>query len=191
MSHSGLNELIRAEKLIEEGKIDKALKLINEFGEKKDLLQYEWISYYTAKSRIATYFWDRYECNKYAEEAYRESQKLENSLLLLDVYMQMATSSNFFHKTKEASKFIKMSEDLLQTLPQDLSTELRKRNAYILWIKAYNYNWKGKFEKAIKYAKQALELRQELEINADIALSFYQLGQISWIRGDLNHALEY
>ena len=109
MSYPEVKELIQAEKLIEEGKIEKALQLLNEFGKKKDLPYHERISYYTLKSRLAVYFLDGNEIAKFAEKAYQESQKLENSLLLLDVYIQMAVSLLWHFKTNGVSMLIHMS----------------------------------------------------------------------------------
>ncbi|MFX0000906.1 MAG: tetratricopeptide repeat protein [Candidatus Hodarchaeota archaeon] len=190
MVYSEPKELIQAEKLINEGKIENALQLVNTFGEKKDLPYFERIYYYTLKSRLANYFFDRNEMAKYAEKAYHESQKLENSLLLLDVYLLMAINLFLHSKRKKAFEFIKNSENLLKKLPQELSTELTRRKAYILWLKGEDLRQTGELERAIEFWKETLVLLEELNIKTDIALILYQLGWFSWITGDLN-ALEY
>ncbi|MHA2051654.1 MAG: tetratricopeptide repeat protein [Promethearchaeota archaeon] len=191
MSHSEHKELIQIEKLLEEGKLEKALQLLNEFGKKEDLSHRERIAYYRLKSLVANYFLDRNECRKYAEKAYQESKKLENSLLLLDVYIQMGTALLWNFKTSEASKFIKKSEDLLKTLPQEFSTELRKRKAYILWHKGIYYRQKGDLEKGIEYREDSLAILEELDLKIDIGFVLFQLGSVSLQSGDFNHALEY
>jgi tetratricopeptide (TPR) repeat protein len=191
MAHLIHKELGQAEKRIEEGKLEEALQLLNNFKKKKDLSYHERISYYCLKSLVAFYFLDRNECTKYAEKAYRESQKLENSILLLDVYIQMGLISNWAYKTNEASEFIKKSEDLMKTLPQELSTELKKRKAYILWNKGGYHGQKGDLEKAIEFRKETLVILEDLDLKVDIAIMHFQLGALSWNFGDLNHALEY
>ncbi|MFX0081279.1 MAG: tetratricopeptide repeat protein [Candidatus Hodarchaeota archaeon] len=191
MSHSEHKELIQAEKLIKEGKIEKALQTVNDLGKKKDLSYHGRISYYTLKSNLAFYFLDGNELTKYAEKAYRESQKLKNSLLLLDVYIQMANSLILHSKTIEVSEFIKRSEELINTLPRELTTDITKRKAYILWLKSYEYRERGDLDKAIEYAEQALVLFEDLNLRADIALGLFRLGVLSWLNGDLNSALEY
>ncbi|MFX0106289.1 MAG: tetratricopeptide repeat protein, partial [Candidatus Hodarchaeota archaeon] len=191
MSYSVTKELIKAEKLIEEGKIEEALQLLNDFGKKKDLPYHERISYYTLKSILAGYFLDRIECRKYAEKAYQESQKLEDSLLLLDVYIQMAYALSWNLKRNEADKFIRNSEELLKTLPQEIPTDIAKRKARILYLKGYKYYQKGELEKAKEYAEQSLAVREEFDLKADIVLSLSQLGFFSWHLGDLNCSLEY
>jgi len=191
MSYSGPKELIQAEKLIEEGKIEKALQIVNDFGKKKDLSHHERTAYYIVKSYFAFLFFDRKNFAKYAKMGYQESKKLENSLLLLDVHIRMAGSLLFNFKINEASEFIKKSEGLLKRLPQELSTELTKRKTRILLIKGVIFQQKGEFEKAKEYLEESLVIQEKLDLKVDIALSLFQLGQISWQNGDLNRALEY
>ncbi|MFX0040276.1 MAG: tetratricopeptide repeat protein [Promethearchaeota archaeon] len=191
MSYSVPKELIKAGKLIEEGNIEKALQIVNDFGKKKNISSLERITYYIFKSRLADYKYDRNEGTKYAEKAYQESENLENSLLLLDVYLQMVDSSVWNLKTKEASEFIKKCEDLLNILPQELSIELTKRKGYLLWLKGHYYRQKEKLEKAKECAERALVLREKLNLKADIASSLIQLGAFSWQSGDFNNALKY
>ncbi|MFW9827977.1 MAG: tetratricopeptide repeat protein [Candidatus Thorarchaeota archaeon] len=191
MSYKEPEELIQAEKFIKEGKIEKALQLVNDFGKKKDLTYHERISYYILKSRLATYFFDRNETIEYAKKAYQESKKLENSLLLLDVYIQIANSFSLNLKTNKASEFIKICEDMVEKLPRDLSKKLIKRKAKILWLKGYNCYQNQEFEKAREYAEQSLALHEELDHKSEILLSLFQLNSFSWSLGDLSQALEY
>jgi tetratricopeptide (TPR) repeat protein len=192
MSHSEPKELAQARKLIEQAKLEEALQIVNEFGEQKDLSSSEQISYYTLKSLLAMVFSrNRIECLEYAKKAYQASLKHENSLQLLDVYLQMATGllSNF--KINEAKKFVQKSEDLLKILPQELSTELVKRKAYILWQKGWINGQEGDLKKAKEYAEKALMLRKELDLKLGIYYSLLQLCIISRLEGNLDLAIEY
>ncbi|MFW9822792.1 MAG: tetratricopeptide repeat protein [Candidatus Thorarchaeota archaeon] len=191
MSHPEPQELIQAEKLIEEGKPEEALHLLNTFVNKKDLSYCERILYYRLRSQIAFYYLDNEECTKYAEKAYQEGHKLENSLLLLDVYIMMANSLLFSFKANEALKFIKKSEDLLNKLPHEPSIKLKKRKAFILWNKGVNHQLKGEFERAKEFREEALILLKELDLKLDFAIMLCQLGGVAWHIGDLNRALEY
>ncbi len=191
MSYSEPKELIRVRKLIEEGHFEEALQILDGFGESKDLAYHEQISYYTLKSFLALFLFDKKTCLKYAKKAYHASGKLENSLLLLDVYIQMANGLQWHLKTNEANEFIQKSEELLKILPQESSTELIKRRATIMWLKGHNYMQRGDFEKAKEFAELALKLREELDLKVDICFSLFQLGVFSWQIGDLNRALEY
>ena len=57
MLNSKAKELIRAEQLIEEGKFEEALRLLNEFGEKINPSFHDKISYYILRSSLASYFY--------------------------------------------------------------------------------------------------------------------------------------
>ncbi len=191
MSYSEPKELIRARKLIEEAKFEEALQIVDNFGEKKELSVHERISYYLLKTLLAIFNYNQKERLKYANKAYQESQKLENSLQLLDVYIYMGVALTWQEKIGEAEEFIGKSEDLLKMLNREPSTELIKREALIAMAKGFNYSQKGELEKAIKYAEHGLALREKLNLKAGIALSLNQLGLFSWKIGDLNRALEY
>ncbi|MFX1310763.1 MAG: tetratricopeptide repeat protein, partial [Promethearchaeota archaeon] len=191
MSYSEPKELVQARQFIIEGKFEEALQIVDKFGEKKDLSSGEQISYFTLKSTLAFHFFNKIECLEYAEKAYQASVKLGNSLQLLDVYIQMANGLNWNLKTNEADEFFVKSENLLKILPQELSTELTKRKAFILFLKGYNCNQKGDLEKAKQFAEQALELREELDLKVGISRSLFQLSYFSRLDGDLNLALEY
>ena len=191
MSYSEPKELIRAKKLIEKGHLDGALQILDSFGERKNLLFNEQISYYTIRSLLAFSLFDKNACIEYAEKAYNASEKLENSLQLLDVYIQMASGLIWQFKINKAKEFIQKSENLLKILPKEPSTEIVRRRAYILYVKGYICLWGGDLEKAKKFAEIALKIQEELDLKGFIALSLLQLGQISRHIGDLNRAQEY
>ena len=191
MSHSEPKELIRARKLMEEGKFEETLQIVNAFEEKKDLSSGEQISYYTLKSILALYFFNRIECLEYAEKAYQASLKLGDSLQLLDVYLQMTTGLIWHSKINKAKDFIVKSENLLKILPQELSTELIKRKTRIIWQKGAICVREGDLEKAIEYYKNVLELLEELDLKVQISLCLLHIGSFYWRDGDLNRALEY
>ena len=74
-------ELAQAKYLMEEGKLDEALYIVNKFEEKKALTPQERLSCHLVKSSILGRLMRYRDCLKYAKMAYRESQGLEKSLL--------------------------------------------------------------------------------------------------------------
>jgi tetratricopeptide (TPR) repeat protein len=191
MPYSEPKELIRARELIEEAKFDKALQITEKFGEKKELSLHEQISYYLLKILLAGFNFDFKEYIKYANKAYQESQKLESSLQLLDVYIHMSVALNMQQKLNEAEEFVVKSEALLDMLNREPLKEIIKRKHLIAWSKSYHYFQKDEQEKALKYAERCLALREKLNLKASIALSLHRLGDIYILIGNLNQALEY
>ncbi len=191
MSHSEPRELIQAKQLMEEGKLEEALQLVDDFGKKDNLSYHDQISYYILKSSLSSYFFNKNESLEYAERAYKESQKLENSLQLLDVYIQMAAALLQNNKTDESDGFIEKSEDLLKLLIQEPSSELMKRKAFLAYMKSYYYERKSELEKALECAEYSLALREELSLELDIIFSLHQIGWHYFFKGDLDSALKY
>ncbi|MFX0143842.1 MAG: TIR domain-containing protein [Candidatus Hodarchaeota archaeon] len=191
MSYSEPMELIHARKLIEEAKFEDANQILTEFKEKNDLLSEDIISYYLLKCSLARFNYNHQEFLEYANKAYQESQKLESSLQLLDVYLNMSIALNFQGNPDEVKEFIFKSENLIEKLNREPSTELTKRKALIAQSKSYMYSEKGKIQKALKYAEHCLALQKELNLKASLALSLYEIGLVTTSNGNLNSALEY
>lgn len=92
MSYPEAKELIQAENLIEEGKIEKALQLVNDFGKKKDLPYHEriFICYvfkgqsYSAQHRIR-YFLDKIQRNKDVWKKFETFLELNQEIQLKDI----------------------------------------------------------------------------------------------------------
>ncbi|MFW9895165.1 MAG: hypothetical protein ACFFD7_05105 [Candidatus Thorarchaeota archaeon] len=182
--------LTQAKKFMREGKLDEALPRLNEFGEKKSLSFHDQISYYILKSSLSLYFFQMKELLNYAEKAYHESQNLGNSLQLLDVYIQMAMALSYWYKPEESFKFVEKAEDLLKVLSEEPPTELMERKASILHIKGWFYHDKDEKDRALKYAQQSLQIREEYELKVDIGISLWQIGWIHFLDDNIL-ALQY
>ncbi|MFW9785058.1 MAG: hypothetical protein ACFFFB_22445, partial [Candidatus Heimdallarchaeota archaeon] len=170
--------LTRAKQFMEEGKLEEALRLLNEFGDKKNTSFYNQISYYILRSSLYLYFFQLTEHLNYAEKAYQNSQDLEKSLQLLDVYIQMAMALSYWYKSEESFGFIVRAEKLLKFLTGVPSAELMERKASIFHLKGWFYIDHGETEKALKFARKSLEIREELNFKADIGISLWQ---IAWV----------
>jgi len=199
MSYLKATELIRANQLIEEGKFDDALKVIISFEEKGDLSLYNQMICNLLKCSLYYLKRDRVQSLEFAEKAFFASQelKLDDSLQLFDIFLMMANSLNFIDKIDEAHEFFDKSEDLLMRLYQEPQKELKKRKAYLAYVKAYTLTkktastTKGDFEKALEYALEALTLRKEIGLDIYILQSFSQIGRIYFWMGNLKETLEY
>ena len=66
MVYSESEEVIKAKRLMQEGKFEKSLQLMNKFGEKEGLSLLEKISCYTLKSAVFANTGKKEEFTKYA-----------------------------------------------------------------------------------------------------------------------------
>jgi tetratricopeptide (TPR) repeat protein len=182
MQYLKSKDLTNAKSFLEEGKLEEALQLTNKFGKKKNLSYYEKISFYILKCSLAMHFGQNAVFLKYAEMAYQERQKLKESLLLLDVYVQMAGALIYFYKTEQSLEFIAKAEELLKRITEEPSTELLKRKASIAFFKGWVYHDQGQIDDALKCAQLAFEIRERLDLKADVGRSLWQKSFIYFMR---------
>ncbi|MFX1399579.1 MAG: hypothetical protein ACFFAS_21340, partial [Promethearchaeota archaeon] len=74
MSEFEAKELVYAKELIENGEFSKASQALKDFGERKDIRQYDQLSYYILMSFLSAKLKDNETLQDYAEKAYYISQ---------------------------------------------------------------------------------------------------------------------
>ena len=191
MSHSESRELIQAKILMEQGKFEEALQIADKISKKKDLSHHDKILYYLLKSSLSARLLKKEELLKYAEKAYLESRGQKASLLLCDVYIEMAHAYIWRFKIDKALDLIMKCDDLIKTLSDESILELVKREANIAWIKSGIYETKGEYDYALEYAKESLNLREKYKLKADVVASLSQIMEIYYSKGELDNALKY
>jgi len=147
-------ELSKANNLIDEGKLDEALKLLSNYDKKEALNHRDKSSCCLLQCKIL--FWQgKYkELIKLAEQIYKESD------------------------------LIKQGEELIKTIPQKLTKAYKQREAYLAFIKGYLCSRRGgrtsnDADLALEYLEHSLALREELGIKHEIA---EVLGEMTWTR---------
>jgi len=188
-------EVIRAEQLIDENKLDEALTLLNIYEQKEGISNHDKASCHLLQYRILLWQGKYKELIKHAEEAYKESEGLENSFLKVDTLLIMIHALVFFERLDEASDLITQAEELLKTIPQELTKAYKQREAYLALIKGYFY-YSRKNQKdtdlALEYWEHSLALREDLGIKHEIAESLSIMAYIlCGSKGELDRALKY
>ncbi len=189
-------ELSKVNSLIDEGKLDEALKLLNNYKQKERLNHRDKALCHLLQCKIL--FWQgKYkELIKLAEQIYKESRRLENIFLKVDSLLIMTHALAMLDKIAEAFDLIKQGEELIKTIPQKLTKAYKQIEAYLAFIKGYLCSIRGgrtpnNADLALKYLEHSLALREELGIKHEIA---EVLGEMAWtrlIKGELNRALKY
>jgi len=185
-------ELIRAENFIDVSKLDEALKLLNNYERKKGLNHYDKATCLLLKCKILFWQGKLKELIKHAEQTYKESEGLENNFLKVDSLLIMTHALIRLERLDKAFNIIKRGEELLKTLPQEVPTDYKQREAYLAHIKGYYYLMRGVPNLALKHLKHSLVLGEELgnkhEIADSLALLAYTL---YFFKGELDRALKY
>jgi len=140
MSYSEPKELIRAEQLSDEGKLDEALTLLNNYEQKEGLTNHEKVSCHLLQHQIL--FWQgKYkELFKHPEQTYKESEGLENNFLKVDSLLIMTRALIKLDRLDEAFDLITQGEELLKIIPQELTKAYKQREAHLAFIKGYFYD---------------------------------------------------
>jgi len=189
-------EVIRAEQLSDEGKLDEALTLLNTYEQKEGLNNHDKASCHLLQCQILFWQGKHKELIKLAEQTYKESEALENHTLKVDSLLIMINALVFFERLDEASDLITQAEELLKTIPQESTKAYKQREAYLALIKGYFYYNRKRNQKdvdlALEYWEHSLALREELEIKHEIADSLSILAYIlCGSKGELARALKY
>jgi len=188
-------EIIRAEKLIDDGKLDEALTLLNNYEQKEGLSHQDKASCHLLQCQILFIQGKLKRLIKHAEQTYKESEGLENSFLKIDSLLLMAHAYARLGKFDEASDLIKQGEELINTIPQKLTKAYKQREAYLAFIKGYFYSRRSNLKDvdlSTKHLEHSLALREELGIKHEIAESLGAMAYNLYLfKGESNRALKY
>jgi tetratricopeptide (TPR) repeat protein len=191
MSDLEPKELVKAKESIENGKLTKASQVLKDFGEKKDISQYDQISYYVLMGFLSDKLKDKEQLLNYAEKAYQASQEQQDSLQLVDVFIVKSMANFSVYKYEEALTLLSQCEKILKSLNLETSKEHTKRKAEISCRRANIYFMTREFDKALEYAEQSLLLNKKLEHKLGIVESLDIMKTIYYSQGEFDKSLEY
>lgn len=185
--------LIRAEKLIDEGKHDEALELMKNFEEKEEHPLQDIVYCHLLKCNLLFQQGKYEDVIKLAEQTYKESLGLGKNLLSVDALMSMPHPLLWLYRLDKAFDVIKQGEVLLKSLTKELPTECMQREADIAYNKSDLYLWgTNEVGLALEQAERSLALREESGSKQQISQS---LRQMAWVycvgKGELDRALKY
>ncbi|KKM64408.1 hypothetical protein LCGC14_1501660, partial [marine sediment metagenome] len=108
----------------------------------------------------------------------------------------MTNALIWLRRLEETSDSIKQGEELLKTLPQELTRAYKQREAYLAFLKGSFYINKGGNQKdvdlATKHFENSLAMREELGIKHEIAESLILKGfNLCIFKGELDRGLKY
>ena len=196
MTNSKSKELIQAKQLIYEGKSDEALQLMKNFEERGDIPLQDIVSWHLLKCRIFIQQSLFKELIELAEQIYKESLGLGNSLLSIDALYYLGLGLIWSGKLEKANEIIKQGEELLKTLTHEPPKDYKQREATLTFLKGMFYDSRDAIRRdpnlALEYFEQSLALREEYGDNQAVAESLMLIAGIFWYyKGELDHAFEY
>ncbi|MFX0000903.1 MAG: hypothetical protein ACFE9Q_13735 [Candidatus Hodarchaeota archaeon] len=189
MSSDESKELVQAKKLIDEGKYDEALQLIDSFEQMKGLMLQDKVSFRLLKCNLLYWQWKFEEMLKIADQTYKESLELGKNLQSVDALILSAKALKFLDREEEAINVINQAEELLKKFTRELPEDIMKREAHIFLVKGIFIQI---MDNQLKFLEQSLELGEKLDNKVMIAESLYWIAHILFgQKGELNHAIKY
>ena len=189
-----VKELNRAKKLIDKCKYDEAYQILKEFEEKGGHILHDIVLCYLLKCELFCEWGLHEDVVILAEQAYKESLGLGKNLLSVDILLINAYALLRLGQGQsgKAHDIIKQGEKLLKTLALELTAEYKQREAYIAFLKGWDYEQKSKADQAVKQFEVSISLREELGAKKEIAMSLVGIAHVFMYRkGDFDHALKY
>ena len=174
-------EITRAKELFQEGQFTEAFLLVEQFESKNGLTKNEEIACSVTKCSFYYRLGEKQEFFKNFEKVNQASNWVQDDLLLIDVYLEMANGKIWYRREKlpdyEGSlELIGKCERLLENLTQISKNEHDKRRLAIEWTKAIAYSEKGlkeRFDSVTPALKERLE--HELSIIKNMGFTSYFL----------------
>ncbi len=185
-------ELIRAEKLIGDGKIDETLQLMKIFKENKEHTLHDIVLYHLLKGKLLIQQGLYNKATEFAEKTYEESLGLGASLLSVDALLLKIEALIKLMRLEEGLEIIKQGEKLLKSLTHKRPQDYKQRKAYVAFLKRLYYQFKDSTDQALKHFEHSLALREELDITHEIAQSLDKIAFIlGGFKGELDRAFKY
>ena len=191
MQISKNEEFLLAQKLNEEGKYEDALQIILYLELKKDLSPFDQLSCDLLKGSVMVMSGRYNEVLNLAKRISQESQKLGKKLHLVDAFILKAKALYWLRRLDDTLDVIEQGERLLKTLTNKSTLEIKKRVAWIVWVRCIAYWDKGESDLAFKYLEQGLELGKETGDKQIIFRCLMLLGFYYKNKGEFDRALLY
>jgi tetratricopeptide (TPR) repeat protein len=185
MPDSRPEQLIRAEELTWNGKVEEAFEMVINFEKTSELTQKDQLSALLLKGQIYIYTLQIKKGVEVGERAYSMSQELELVPESIEA-LYLKTWIGILGKIDEAFKFILEAEKLLNSLPDESSANISHVENLLNLTKSWIYFYKSDLNKALDLGltlgeKNFLDTGYKLSLIAHIYVS----------KGEHDTALEY
>jgi len=175
-----------------EGNIEEALQLINDFEEKINLTPTEELRLKLFKAGIILFKEEFEKALIIGEQLYQESLVLDKPLLAIESIFTKFIALSLLWRTKEAWKDVENCEMLLQSAEQEPSSEFEIAEALVFFMRGFFYFWENKYDPAIEYQKKSiLVFERKLRYVDFLAWSLWIVGSSYISKGELDEALKF
>jgi tetratricopeptide (TPR) repeat protein len=190
MSDSRPEELIRAEKLGDRGKVEEALEIVDKFEKKSKITPKEQLWALLLRGEVYTLKQQYKETVELGKRAY----KLSTDLGMISESVQaliLKTNVVFLGEIDDALNSILKAEELLNSRIKNKTDNPLKIKGSLLHMKSWIFFYKGDVNAALKSALKCLELTEKIDVKVAHAFILICLSQVYGGIGKEDTALEY
>ena len=191
MSSLNSQELERAEKLVLEGKYNKALQIVGTIEKKKKLSTNEQLNCKILKSSIFNKLGKYEKALGLAEMALKECRSRQNHLLGTDAVIEIAHSFWRLGEFDKSLGIISENDRFFTKLKQQKNSKLKYKEAIVLRLQGVVYHSKGELDKAQKLYRRSLDIWEKVGDKKEISTVMNNLGVLFKTKGELHKALDY
>ncbi|MFW9999336.1 MAG: tetratricopeptide repeat protein [Candidatus Hodarchaeota archaeon] len=185
-------ELIRAKQLIDECKYDEADQLIKNFEERGRHTLHDIVLCHLLECELLHLRGLHENVVKLAEQTYKESLGLGKNLLSVDALIWKAWALIWLGQLDKIHDIIKQGEELLKNLTRELPADYKQREAYIAYLKGWDYFNVRDADRALKNFKHSISLQEEFGAKREIVLSLIGIVWVLvFLKVDFDSALKY
>ncbi|MHA2039711.1 MAG: tetratricopeptide repeat protein [Promethearchaeota archaeon] len=183
-------ELICAEELMYNGKVEEALKIITNFEEKSKLTSREQLRALLLKGNVFTLMHQFKEAIEVGERAFSISQELglvPESIEALILKAQITHIGN----PSEALDLIIKGEESLNSLENESLASITELTFNLIHTKSWIYFFKSDFDIALNLALETLTLAKKIKNNVMVGYNLGTIGSIYTGKRKIDTSLEY
>ncbi|MHA1461122.1 MAG: tetratricopeptide repeat protein [Promethearchaeota archaeon] len=191
MSDSDLKEIIHVKKLIEEGMVKEALKIISELDKRSDISNHDLLLCKLLKVRILCRITHYTEVINFIDPVLQESQKQGDLISYFDALLILAYSYILSGTLSQGETILIQAEELFEKLEIATEVELREKESYMVRIRANLSALKGDIHLSQKLNERALELAKDSEDKDLKTTCLVNLSEGYLFLGDYDKAIDY
>jgi len=191
MSDPELNEIFHAKKLIREGELSEALKIVSDLEKRNNISNRDLLLCKLLKGRIFSRAPQYPEAINYANQTLQESQKQGDIISTFDALLILAYSHIMSGTLSQGETIIIQAEELFEKLEEATENELKEKESYMVRIRANFMALKGDAHLSQKLNERALELAKDSEDKDLKVTPLINLAQGYHFLGDYDKAIHY
>ncbi len=180
MSHPELNQLTRAEELFNEGELEKALEILNDWKQFEGLNPQQKSYYQFIKGLILAYQHKFEEVIRWGEQIFEEGQKLKENLQSFDGLFFIIFGFIEAEKIDEAYKLLEKAKTSFKLISNEPKNVLIRRRVRLDLLKAWINFELANIDLAEKGLERIFDLYQELPNSFEIVWPYLLKGLIEF-----------